>query len=143
MRILLTQATLYYPSYGGANKSIRLLLEALAARGHQCVVVAGALLTHYSRPQFQKALQDRGIPVRSEIPEVDLFLHNGVEVNTVWGTPTLRHLWRQIRNLNPNWVLVASEDPYQVLLSGAVKECADRVVYLAYTTLALPFGPES
>ncbi len=40
MRILLAQNSLYYPSHGGGDKSNRLLIEALAARGHECRVVA-------------------------------------------------------------------------------------------------------
>ena len=40
MRILLAQNSLYYPAHGGGDKSNRLLMEALAARGHECRVVA-------------------------------------------------------------------------------------------------------
>jgi predicted HTH transcriptional regulator len=40
MRILLAHNKLYYPSHGGGDKSNRLLLEALAQRGHECRVVA-------------------------------------------------------------------------------------------------------
>ena len=40
MRILLAHNSLYYPSFGGGDKSNRLLMEALAARGHQIRVVA-------------------------------------------------------------------------------------------------------
>ena len=42
MRILLAQNSLYYPAHGGGDKSNRLLMEALAARGHACRVVARA-----------------------------------------------------------------------------------------------------
>ena len=40
MRILLAHNSLYYPSHGGGDKSNRLLMEALAARGHTVRVVA-------------------------------------------------------------------------------------------------------
>ena len=40
MRILLAHNSLYYPSHGGGDKSNRLLMEALAARGHEVRVVA-------------------------------------------------------------------------------------------------------
>jgi hypothetical protein len=40
MRILLAQNSLYYPSHGGGDRSNRLLMEALAARGHQTRVAA-------------------------------------------------------------------------------------------------------
>src|SRR5215831_166058 len=40
MRILLAQNSLYFPAHGGGDKSNRLLIEALAALGHECRVVA-------------------------------------------------------------------------------------------------------
>jgi hypothetical protein len=40
MKILLAQNSLYYPSHGGGDKSNRLLMEALARKGHVCRVVA-------------------------------------------------------------------------------------------------------
>jgi len=40
LRILLAHNSLYYPSYGGGDKSNRLLMEALAGRGHAVRVVA-------------------------------------------------------------------------------------------------------
>src|SRR4028118_378542 len=42
MRILLLQSSAYIPSLGGANKANRLLLEQLAARGHECQVIGTA-----------------------------------------------------------------------------------------------------
>jgi glycosyltransferase involved in cell wall biosynthesis len=40
MRILLAHNSLYFPAHGGGDRSNRLLLEALAGRGHICRVVA-------------------------------------------------------------------------------------------------------
>ena len=40
MRIMLAHNSLYYPSHGGGDKSNRLLMEALAGRGHAVRVVA-------------------------------------------------------------------------------------------------------
>src|ERR1035441_9116427 len=48
MRILLAQNSLYYPAHGGGDKSNRLLIEALAPRGHQGRVVARILLAQNS-----------------------------------------------------------------------------------------------
>ena len=39
MRILLAHNSLYFPSHGGGDKSNRLLMEALAERGHEVRVV--------------------------------------------------------------------------------------------------------
>ena len=40
MKILLAHNSLYFPSHGGGDKSNRLLMETLAARGHEVSVVA-------------------------------------------------------------------------------------------------------
>src|SRR5262249_36784386 len=53
------------------------------------------------------------------------------------------HLARQIREFEPTWILVSSEDPGQSLLLTSLKASPSRVVFLARTTLALPFGPDS
>jgi glycosyltransferase involved in cell wall biosynthesis len=143
MKILLAQATVYYPSYGGANKSNRLLLEALAAKGHECCALTQTMLWPGSRQEFQRALTERGVNLSGNVPGADVFRLNGVTVQTVWVTPSLRHLWKFIHDMNPDWVLVSSEDPSQTLLSGALKQCSDRVIYLAHTVPALPFGPDS
>ena len=95
------------------------------------------------REKFQNQLAERGIPVNSEVPAVDGFHLNGVDVKTVWEFPGLRHLWKQIRQFNPDWILVSTEDPSQSLLSAALKECPDRVICLAHTVPALPFGPDA
>src|SRR6266540_861012 len=40
LRVLLAQNSPYFPAHGGGDKSNRLLVEALAALGHACRVVA-------------------------------------------------------------------------------------------------------
>jgi len=40
MKILLAHNSLYFPSHGGGDKSNRLLMEALAGRGHAVEVLA-------------------------------------------------------------------------------------------------------
>src|SRR5439155_14637 len=100
MKILLAQADLYYPSYGGANKSNRLLLEALVAKGHSCCAVTREFRSTMERGKFQNLLTERGIRVDSEVRAVDGFRLNGVDVKTVWEFPGLRHLWKQIRQMN-------------------------------------------
>src|SRR5690348_4921921 len=104
MRILLCQATSYYPSSGGAPKSNRLLLEALTRKGHRCAVIAKDLLSGYSRGEFRAALANEGVEITSEVPAIDCFELNGVAVSTVWENPGWRHLWRQIRKFDPTWV---------------------------------------
>ena len=120
MRIALVQSSPYLPSLGGANKANRLLLEQLAARGHAChaIGLAGS-------------------------PALPAFRHEGVEVEAVQDASRLRgHVAERLRALAPDWVLVSSEDPAQMLLQAALEACPSRVVYIAHTTLHLPFGPD-
>ena len=66
MRILLAQNSLYYPAHGGGDKSNRLLLEALAARGHQCRAVARiSVFGEAGRTQYLAALAARGVTPQS------------------------------------------------------------------------------
>src|SRR5436305_10493591 len=142
MKILLTQGAPYYPSYGGANKSNRLLLEALAAKGHTCCAVAYSTPRLGLRQDFQRLLAQHGVTVTSETAALDAFEFNGVEVKTVWEAPGLRHLWKQIRKMDPTWIVV-SEDRSQSLLAAALKECPDRVIFISHSALGVPFGPYS
>jgi len=145
MKILLTQSTIYVPSIGGANKGNRLLLEALAERGHSCLAVtpASGLLGFSSRLDFLRALTDRGIRPTFSGPDVEVFHYNGVEVHAVWEGSLVRHFLHQVHEFDPTWILVSAEDPRQMLLTAALKARPSRVIYLALTTLALPFGPSS
>ncbi len=63
MRILLAQNALYFPAHGGGDKSNRLLMEALAARGHEMRVVArtGAL----TADEYRARLNERGVEFRN------------------------------------------------------------------------------
>jgi len=121
MRILLTANASYAPPRGGATRSNLLWLEHMAAQGHACRVVAGA--------------GDSAVPVRAGLP---------VEIHAVaeraQHVPGLR---RHIREFQPDWVLVSSEDLGHVLLREAHHSAAGRVVYLAHTPQFFPFGPAS
>src|ERR1022692_2465163 len=68
MRILLAQNALYYPAFGGGDRSNRLLLEALAERGHECRVVARiARFGAGGHAQYLRELAARAVsPVSSE-----------------------------------------------------------------------------
>src|ERR1035441_639203 len=66
MRILLAQNSLYYPAHGGGDKSNRLLIEALAARGHQCRVVARiSVFGDAGHTQYLESLAARGVTPQS------------------------------------------------------------------------------
>jgi glycosyltransferase involved in cell wall biosynthesis len=142
MRILLVQDMVWIPSFGGANKMNRLLLEGLARLGNTChAIVAGhGAQASFGQEEFAKELRDRGITFEDMVDSRS-FSYNGVSVSAM---RTRRDadpcISRILEEFAPDWVLVASEDPGQRLLSIALKNTS-RVVYLARTTLALPFGP--
>jgi surfactin synthase thioesterase subunit/glycosyltransferase involved in cell wall biosynthesis len=144
MRILLAQNSLYYPAHGGGDKSNRLLVEALAAHGHVCRVVArtGGFGPEEHR-RFLGELAARSVPVISSDSGVVIFRHNGVEVHVVTSNPNLRAYFAgQIAAFAPSVILASTDDPAQLLLEAALRASDARVVYLARATLALPFGPD-
>ena len=99
MRILLAHNSLYYPSFGGGDKSNRLLMEALAARGHDVRVVARvAKFGRRNRP-FLAELETRG--VHPEIGQDAVqFVLGGVDVRTLTRNPHLRGVFfRAVRGV--------------------------------------------
>ncbi|HET9320416.1 MAG TPA: alpha/beta fold hydrolase [Bryobacteraceae bacterium] len=144
MRILLAQNSRYYPAHGGGDKSNRLLMEALAARGHSCAVVAR--ISQFGAREHQLFVSE--LAARSVWPEscddgVVTFRRAGVDVHTVTNQPSLRQYFsEQIAAYRPDIILASTDDPAQVLLEPALRAEAARVVYLARATLALPFGPD-
>jgi surfactin synthase thioesterase subunit/glycosyltransferase involved in cell wall biosynthesis len=159
MRILLAQNSLYYPAHGGGDKSNRLLVEALAARGHVCRVVARiSVFGEAEHTQYLAALAARGVTPQSAAGGVVVFQRAGVEVHVVTNVGTnvganvgtnvgtnanLRvHFAAQAEAFAPDVILVSTDDPAQLLLACALRHATARVVYLARATLALPFGPD-
>src|SRR5579862_2319098 len=143
MRILLAQNSLYYPAYGGGDRSNRLLLEALAARGHVCRVVARiARFGVAGHATFLRELAARGVsPTATEGGSV-VFRHEDVEAHVVTHHPNLRaYFAAQIAEFAPDVILTSTDDPAQLLLEAALRLNA-RTVYLARATLALPFGTD-
>jgi thioesterase domain-containing protein/glycosyltransferase involved in cell wall biosynthesis len=145
MRILLLENLVYLPSHGGANKSNRLLLEALAARGHACRAVALATAAQGSRTreQFLDELARRGIPIVATAPGVDLFHAGGVEVDAVSDPARFLPVAEaRARDFAPDLILITCAGPAEPLLELAAA-AGPPFVYLAHTTLWLPFGPAS
>ncbi len=146
MKILLVQNSTYIPTYGGANKANRLILERLAAHQHNCRAVAAAwgLQGGGGESQFRRELAQRGINVTHLSSQAIVFGHHGVEVHAVEDVYQFRaYAANQIKTFAPTWTLVSSEDPGQVLLEAALEASPSRVIYLARTLQLLPFGPAS
>jgi surfactin synthase thioesterase subunit/glycosyltransferase involved in cell wall biosynthesis len=144
MRILLAQNSLYYPAHGGGDRSNRLLIEALAARGHACRVIAR--IGSFGEAAHQAYLQElaaHGVVVLAAADGAVTFRLNGVEVHIVTSHRNLRaYFTEQAAQFAPDIILASTDDPAQVLFDAALKTETARVVYLARATLALPFGPD-
>jgi surfactin synthase thioesterase subunit/glycosyltransferase involved in cell wall biosynthesis len=143
MRILLGQNSLYYPAHGGGDKSNRLLMEALAARGHECRVVARlSTFGEAEQARYLEELAARGVTPRATGAGLVTFDRQGVDARVVTNANLRACFAAQIGDFRPDVILASTDDPAQVLLEAALAEQRARVVYLARATLALPFGPD-
>ncbi len=115
LKILLAQNAAYHPAHGGGEKSNRLLMEALAASGHDCRVVA------------------RGA--------ADLQIA-GVQIHSATDAQLRATFVAEAAAFQPDVILTSTDDPAHLLLEPALRTGA-RVVYLVRATLAVPFGPDS
>ena len=145
MRILLTANASYLPPRGGATRSNLVWLEHLAGRGHTCRVVASALPdAAEKRGQLENEKIHLDWSPVSAAEGVEAFRKGGLTVCSVAErTRQLAVLRREIREFEPDWVLVSSEDIGHVLLRAASQLMPGRVVYLAHTPQFYPFGPAS
>ena len=155
MRILLAQNLIHLPSHGGANRSDRLLMEELAARGHDCRAVTpltGALATLPPGPSggtgangadpAVAALTTRGAVVLEDTREAVVYRFRGVTVHAVRHASALPGRIRDVAgDLRPDWTLVPSDDPGHVVFGAALAATPDRVVHLVHTLQQLPCGP--
>jgi len=143
MRILLAQNSLYYPAHGGGDKSNRLLLEALAARGHECRVVARiSVFGQTGHTAYLATLASRGVTPQTTTGGIVVFGRAGVQVHVVTTASLRAHFAEQSEAFAPDVILVSTDDPAQLLLETALRHATARVVYLARATLAVPFGPD-
>jgi surfactin synthase thioesterase subunit len=119
-------------------------MEALAARGHECLVVARVTgLAEREGERLLKDLEQRSIQVVCSSQEIIVFRVHGVEVHVVLrprGVSSV--LAARAAELVPAVILTSTDDPSQLLLETALKADGPRVVYLARTTLDVPFGPD-
>ncbi|HEX3047642.1 MAG TPA: glycosyltransferase, partial [Bacillota bacterium] len=68
---------------------------------------------------------------------------HAVKVRAIMDTAKLKDYFiQQIKEFDPTWILISSEDAGHVLLEAAIKTAPAKVVYLARTTIWLPFGPD-
>jgi glycosyltransferase involved in cell wall biosynthesis len=122
MRILLTSNASYDPPRGGSTRSNLKWLAHLASRGHACLVVSPTAGGEEDRESTVDGIAVRGVKSLSFRTAI---------------------LGANIRQWQPDWVLVSSEDVGHVLLREAGASAPGRIVYLAHTPQFFPFGPES
>jgi len=145
MRILLGQNSQYYPAYGGGDRSNRLLMEALAGRGHQCFVVARAAdrFSDEIHARYLDTLGRDGIEAQERDGGVE-FVLRGVRAFVVTRRSDFRGCFaEELERLDPDVVVLSTDDPALLLLEVALRHPRCRIIFLARTTLALPFGPEA
>jgi surfactin synthase thioesterase subunit/glycosyltransferase involved in cell wall biosynthesis len=145
VRILLAHNSTYFPSTGGGDKSNRLLMEALAARGH-AVRVATRIESFGAEghAHFVAELRQRGVEPEVGDGATARFQLNGVDVRTLTLSPHLRPFFQaQIQEFDPDVIITSTDDPGQILFDLALKAPRARVVYLVRATIAVPFGPDS
>jgi surfactin synthase thioesterase subunit/glycosyltransferase involved in cell wall biosynthesis len=143
MRILLAQNSPYYPSHGGGDTSNRLLMEALAARGHGCRVVArtGAFGAA-EEERYARDLETRAVHLPSRADGVVRFERCGVDVRVAVNTNLRAYFAAEIEDFRPDAILASTDDPAQLLLEAALRQKQAPIVYLVRATLAVPFGPD-
>jgi hypothetical protein len=136
MRILLAHNSLYGASFGGGDISNRLLMEALAARGHQVRVIAR--LEKFTEDEARKIVPD------GAIERVARSVLKGVEVHTLLLEPRMRSYFaEQVAEFDPDVIVTSTDDPAQLLFEAALRAPRARVVHLVRATIAVPFGPDS
>jgi glycosyltransferase involved in cell wall biosynthesis len=119
MRVLLTSNASYDPPRGGSTRSNLIWLLHLARAGHSCRVVCAG-------------------------PDAWTVDPSGIEIVSVDQLSRRTSvLSDHIREFQPDWVLVSSEDLSHVLLREAHHTAPTRLVYLAHTPQWYPFGPAS
>ena len=142
MKILLQQDHIYLPSYGGGVKANRMLLEALARRGHACAAITPAFAPSAGPRdsiELVEEMERRGIALRRDANTTSYRLR-GVDVVALH-SPDRQQVERLTRKLEPDWVLV-NDDKGRLLLGAALSAIGpERIVLLLQTITNTPFGP--
>lgn len=145
MRLLLAHNSTYFPAMGGGDKSNRLLMEALAARGHAVRVVTRVESFNAAAHQrLRDELASRGVRTEDAGGESLSYTLGGVSVRALTANPHLRAFFQaQISEFDPDVIITSTDDPGQILFDVAARAPRARVVYLVRATIAVPFGPDS
>lgn len=140
MRVLLAQNMPYLPSLGGATRSGRLLMERLAATGHECRAVTTPPTGGADVPAVVRAA---GGEVLDAAPGRVRYRYAGVDVEVVAGARLARTVQAAVKDWPADRVLVPGDDPGHMVLAASMAVATDRVVHLTHTIQRLPFGPDA
>lgn len=122
----------------------RFVLEALAQRGHVCYSISPATPASSSNlTEYRELLNRRGIQTEEDDDNGLRFNLNGVTVLALAGSLFRTKAPALLKTLSPDWVVVSSEDLFFTSLQSVIEAKTSRVCYLTWTTLFLPFGPDS
>ncbi len=143
MKILFAQNMLHIPTYGGANKANRVFAELLAAHGHQCHMIAPVSGTLDPRAEDIRARLARyGVTDWRRDDSAIVYDLAGVRVHGVLSPSQISGRIRSVAaELEPEWVIVPSDDPAGMVLASALAAAPSRVVYIAHTIQQIPCGP--
>src|SRR5690349_2088936 len=136
----------WHRTHGGASKSNRIMLQDLAARGHDCQVVAplSGELGRTTTAELLDELAARGVVPESVSQQAIVVRTNGVLAHLALEPSGLVGLARRVAGeFAPDWTLVPSDDPGLLMLGVAHQATPGRVVYLAHTLQQFPFGPRA
>ena len=142
MKIILAQKLSYSPTWTGAAKSNRALLQDLSRRGHLCRVLALAHTATHSATSggwIEESLN----PTHARFsPSTERFDLQGVQVHQLADASQFcGQLLKQVGEFRPDWILI-SEDPSYLALAAALESMPGRVIFLSHAQATLPFGPE-
>jgi len=142
VKIFLAQKLSYSPTWTGAAKSNRALLQCLSRRGHRCRVLALAhTATHFASRggSFDESVNPANAGFSTSTERFDL---QGVQVHQLADTSQFcSQLLKRVGEFRPDWILI-SEDPSYLALAAALESMPGRVVFLSHSQATLPFGPE-
>ncbi|ULO04703.1 glycosyltransferase [Paenibacillus sp. 19GGS1-52] len=142
MKILLVQSMEYLYPWGGAHKANRILMEGLAARGHQCLVITPSLNVRGYAEFLQTKVDSGEFDILEDQEDLFTIRQKAVTAHTVKGTfKVFPFLKSKIEQFQPD-ITIVSEDNTHMLLE-TVLETRVRTVFLAHSQATLPFGPES
>jgi glycosyltransferase involved in cell wall biosynthesis len=141
MKILMVQLMEYLYPWGGAHKANRILMEALAKRGHECLVISPETFIAGCEEYFEKKRKANEVEILEETENLLCFRIEGVTAYRVAGDYKIFSLIKKtIDEFKPD-ITIVSEDKSHLLMES-VLETKTRTVCLSHSQTVLPFGPE-